>query len=278
MKVLTRLSKTIITCAILVSPTFAEPGLVVKSETQELSKNETSAATLFMDQNSIKVVEGDQEVIFDSSKESITILDHTKKQATIITKAELEALKQQLKVMMDMMELQMQNLPPEQQEMVKKNMEGFMPSEGAKLDYDYRLIKSGVTIQSWESTQYEGFVNGVKKGEFFIVEYDDLGYPQSDFVALEKMANFMRDMLSDFGDKIDFGGSGAGFFGFGGEDNPIFTKGIPVKMIEFSGEQQKRIVTITDIQKQDLDASTFSVPGDYRRSTLQEQMKGMFGR
>jgi len=278
MKIFAYLLTTIITGTILVSPALAGPGLVVTTETQELAKNSTSIATLFMDQNSIKIVDGSQEIIFDSSQESITILDHTKKQATIITRAELEMLKQQIKMMMLVMETQLQNLSTEQQEAVKKNMEGLMPAEGAELDYDYRQIKTGVKVQSWSSTQYEGFMNGVKKGELFIADYDELGYPQSDFVALEKMASFMREMLSDFGDKIDLGASGSGFFGFGGKDNPIFTKGIPVKMIEFSGDQQERIVTITDIQKQDLDSSTFSVPADYQKSTLQEQLKGMLGR
>lgn len=279
MKTTSILFKSIISLALLVSPAMADPGLVVKSETQELKKNETTRTTLFMDQNSIKVVDGNQEVIFDSGKESFTIIDHNKKEAIIITKAEMETLKQQLKMMMDMMEQQLKNLPPEQQEMVKKNMNGYMPSDGDKLNYEYRLIKSGVVVQQWKSSQYEGLINGEKKGELFIAEYGELGYSKSDFVALEKMAEFMHDMLADFGDKIDFGGSGSGFFGFGGKDNPVFTKGIPVKMIEFSKEGvQERIITIKDIGRQDLDAATFTVPGDYRKSTLQEQMKGMFGR
>ena len=91
------------------------------------------------------------------------------------------------------------------------------------------------------------------------------------------MASFMREILADFSDRIDFGSSGSSFFGFGGEDNPIFTKGLPVKMVEYSGDDVERVVTIEDISRQDLDNSTFEVPGGYRQTTLQEQMKGMFG-
>ncbi len=278
MKKTTILLKFIIGFWITAFPTIAEPGLVLKSETQELNKNETKSTTLFIDRNSTKVVDGNEEVIFDSANESFTIIDNQKKQATIITKAEMEALKQQLKVMMDMMQQQLQNLPPEQQEMVEKNMKGYMPSEGTQLNYEYRLIKSGVVVGDWKSSQYEGLINGEKKGELFIAEYSELGYSKTDFVALEKMAGFMRDMLADFGDKIDFGSSGSGFFGFGGEDNPIFSKGIPVKMVEFDGGKQQRIITVLEITKQDLDATTFAIPSDYRQSSLQEQMQGMFGK
>jgi len=272
------LLKSIFSLALLATSARADPGLVVKSETQELKSNEITSTTLYMDQTSIKVVDGNQEIIFDSEKESITVVNHSKKEAMIMTKADMEALKQQLKMMMQMVEQQLKNLPPEQQEMAKKNMKGFMPAEGEELNYEYRLIKSGVAVKNWKSSQYEGLINGEKKGELFIAGYDELGYSKSDFVALEKMAGFMRDMLADFGDKIDFDGSGSGFFGFGGQDNPIFSKGIPVKMIEFSNGEQKSIVTVQEINRLDLDPATFTVPADYRKTTIQELLKGMFGR
>lgn len=278
MKKASMLFSYIFSLALVVSMARADPGLVVKSETQEIKNNETTIMTLFMDQNSIKIVDGNQEVIFDSGKESFTVIDHSKKEAIVMTKTDLETLKQQLKMMMDMVEQQLKNLPPEQQELAKKNMKGFMPSEGEELNYEYRLIKSGVPVKNWKSSQYEGLVNGEKKGELFIAEYGELGYSKSEFVALEKMAAFIRDMLADFGDKVNFDGSGSGFFGFGGENSPVFSKGIPVKMIEFSDGDQERIVTVQDINRQNLDASTFAVPDGYRRSTIQEQMKGMFGR
>jgi len=272
----TDLALFLLLCVISI-PVLAEPGIVVTSKTHEVKTSKTSNSTLYMNQTYIKMVDGSQAVIFDTDKESITVLDHDKKEAMIISKQEMISLKQQLKVMMEMMEQQLKNLPPEQQEMVKKNMSGMMPTEGKELNYEYRLVNSEVSVKNWSSTQYEGLVNGEKRGEIFLADYDEVGFQKSDFAALEKMASFMREILADFSDRIDFGGSGSSFFGFGGEDNPIFTKGLPVKMIEYSGDDVERVVTIEDISRQDLDNSTFEVPGGYRQTTLQEQMKGMFG-
>jgi len=255
---------------------LAEEGIVIKSETQ-LKSGKTESTTIYIGDVMVKMGGGSADVIFDSSRESFTVIDHEKKEVLLITRQDMDMLKSQVNQMMKMMEEQLKNLPPEQQEMVKKNMGGNMSSSEEIPDYDFKLVKRGVQVGEWDSDHYESFLEGEKKGDLYIADYSQLGVSKSDFGSMKKLGDFIQDLTEGFS-SFKMESTEGGFLGFKGEGNPIFTVGVPIKVVEYEEGARGNVMTIKEIKKEDLSSSIFKAPSGYKQQTLQDMMQGMGGR
>ena len=181
---------TLVICAISLHLTaWSQAGIVAVSESKDLQSSKTSTSKMYFTADKMMYEGAENSVVFDATSESFISIDHKKKETMVITKEDMEELQKQLNQMMAQMEEQLKNLPEAQQEMMRKNMPGML-SQSAAPEVDFKLVNSGVAVQSWSADQYDHLVDGQKTNEFYIADYGQLGVAKSDFAVMEKMAAF----------------------------------------------------------------------------------------
>jgi len=254
---------------------YAQEGVVIVSE--ETAGSKTRLSTIYFTKDKMLVEDEKFTVMFDANNESLYNIDHKKREYLVLGKEDLQMLQQQMAAMMSMIEQQLKNLPPEQREMVKKNMKEAMPGMATEYSYVYKKVESGIEIKHWNTELYVEIVNEKKQAEFYIASFDQINLTKNDFAVFEKLKDLFQEFLEQFSGSL--ARHNASFLGIGGDDSPIMATGIPVKTIDYSSGKKGSEVIIQSIEKKKFASSIFDIPAGYKEVTLKEEMQGaMMGR
>jgi hypothetical protein len=214
-------------------------------------------------------------IMFDGTKQVMTIIDDTHKTYSELTKADLDAISAQLSGAMAQMDSMMKNMPPEQ----RAQMEAMMKKAGRSTGpaptspkVDYKKVGTG-TVGKWTCDKYEGFVNGQKTNEVCTVDPKALGFTEADFAVTREMADFFKQFQQ-------FSPAGAGqgqVFVMGKPETQGFS-GIPVRSVSTSATGNQVVNELTDVHRQAFTDATFTVPSDYKKNDLLGGARGRRGR
>ena len=206
---------------------------------------------------------GKQIVMFDATKQVLTMVDPDRKTYTEITKAEMEALGGQMASAMAQMQEQMKNMPPEQRAQIDAMMKGRgigAPGTAPKTVYK----KTGTdTVGKWTCVKYEGYTGAEKTSEVCTVDPKALGFAASDFEVSKQMAAFFKKIIPGMADQM---------FTIGSAEEQGFS-GVPVRQtITVAGRQVT--TEMTEVSRQAFPASVFQVPAGYQKTTFTAPGRG----
>jgi hypothetical protein len=191
-----------------------------------------------------------QTVIFDGSKQVLTIVDSERKTYTEMTKAEVDALGG----MMAQVEQQLKSLPPEQRTQLEAMMKGRgMGAAAAAPKIQYKKVGTD-TVGKWTCDKYEGYADGKKTADLCTVDPKVLGFSAADFAITRELADFFKKLLP---------ASAAQMFSIGTPEDQGFS-GIPVRSVVTTGGRQIAS-EITEVSRQTFADSLFQVPAGYQK-------------
>jgi hypothetical protein len=199
---------------------------------------------------------GQMVVVFDGTKQVLTMIDTDKKTYSEMTEADVEKLGAQMSGAMAQMQQQMASMPPEQRAQIEAMMKGrgMGPAMGGAPKIQYR--KTGAdTVGKWTCDKYEGYDGDQKVSEVCTVDPKVLGFAASDFEVSKQMAAFFKKMMPQMAEQTFTIGS-AGDQGF---------SGVPVRQ---TTTVMGRQVTneITEVSRQTFPDAIFQAPAGYQKT------------
>ncbi len=192
-------------------------------------------------------------VMFDGTKQVMTLIDNERKTYTEMTKADADALGGQMSSMMD----QLKNLPPEQ----RAKFEAMMTGRGAGAamgapKVEYKKVGTG-TVGKWTCDRYEGYADGLKTSEICTVDPKTLGFTAADFEISRELVAFFRKLMP---------GNAAQMLSLGVAEEQGFS-GMPVRSVSTAGGRQ--ITTeVTEVSRQTFPDTIFQVPAGYQKQSM----------
>src|SRR5262245_38041961 len=137
-----------------------------------------------------------QVVIFDGTKQVLTIIDPGKKTYSELTRADVDQLGSQMSEAMAQMQKQLATLPPEQRAQMEAMIKGRMGGAGIPGSSKIEYRKTGTdTVGKWTCDKYEGYEDGRKTSEVCTVDAKTLGFAESDFAVSKQMADFFSKLV-----------------------------------------------------------------------------------
>lgn len=253
----------LLVCFCLSVAVYAGPGLKLTAESRNGSSDSAPQTTIYINDSQMVMQteqNGDYTMMFDADKEEIVIVDHRKRQFSRLGKKELTDLSNQLNSMKGFLKAFYQNMPKETQ---KK----FAPLVNGKDPNISFTSKGSGKVNSWSTTKYT--VSGGDNKKLFdlnIAEFSTLGVKKDDVAAVRKLSLMLDKYLSGIESFIP----GASIFSnLNNEQNPMFTKGIPVKTVSYEdngsvGDQ----FLVTKAEKSDFKLDDFSIPSGYKETSI----------
>jgi hypothetical protein len=203
-----------------------------------------------------------QVVIFDGTRDVMTILDEANKTYTEMTKADADALGEQVSSAMSQMQEAMKNMPPEQRAQIEAAMKGrggagraggMGGATASKVQYK----KTGTdTVGKWTCDKYEGYTDGQKTSEICTVDPKVLGFTPADFAVTKDLAAFFQKLVPS--------ANASQMFRIGTPEEQGFS-GIPVRSVT-TVAGQTMTAEITDVHRQSFPDSIFQVPAGYQKA------------
>ena len=197
--------------------------------------------------------------VFDGQKQVAYMIDAGKTSYTEITKTDLDGLRGQMDSAMAQMQKQMENLPPQQRQIMEQMMRGRgMPgAPAAAPKVQYRPAGSD-KVGQWSCTKYEGYVGQEKTTEVCTVDPKDLGgLTPTDFDVARQFGEFMKTLAPQAADRLPInGGTQEGF------------NGIPVRRTTYRNGAVESVVELTQVSRQSFPASTFAPPSDFQKEAF----------
>lgn len=242
----------------------AGTGLKLVAVSKDMSKGQSAPqSTLYINatQMVMKTKQGgDFTLLFDAVKEEITIIDHGKKQYSLLGKAELTELSSTLKQMSGFIKAFYKNMPPETQ---KK----FAPLVNGK-DPNIAFESKGATkVNAWKTESYS-VTSGSQKLLFDvdIADFSKFGVKQADVAAVKKLTEMLERYLPGIESFIP----GASVFAnLNSDNNPMFTKGVPVRTVSYNdqGRPESEFLVQT-AERSEFDLSQFEIPAGYKQTKI----------
>ena len=209
---------------------------------------------------------GDQSTfIFDGVKQSMLIVDDSKKTYSEITKDDVDRLASQMQQMQGAMQGAMANMTPEQRAQVEAMMRGRggrgMPSmAGAPAETKPTFKKTGTDkVGKWACDKYEGYEGDKKTSEVCTVAPSALGISDSDFAVTQQFQKFFSALVPQRSMQV---------FSLATIQDRGFA-GVPVRTITYGADGSVQSTSeLSDIAHQNIPDSTFAVPSGYQKQDM----------
>jgi hypothetical protein len=199
---------------------------------------------------------GQNTVVFDGVKQSMYIIDDSKKTYSEITKEDLDRVAAQ-------MQGAMASIPPEQRAQIEAMMRGRggrgMPGMGvAPVKPTYK--KTGTDkVGKWTCDKYEGYEGDRKTSEVCTIAPTALGFAESDFAVTKQFAKFFSGVMPQMSTNV---------FSIGSLEDRGFV-GVPVRTISYGADGSVSSATeLTDVSHQNVPDSAFAPPAGYAKQDM----------
>ena len=252
----------------LAVPVWAADGVLVVLKVTSGS-NPPQTNQIQVDQHRMRMTMAGQNgataaMMFDGTRQVMTIIDDAKKTYSELTKADLDAFASQMSGAMAQMQQVMKNMPPEQKAQYEALMKGRMggaAAAAAPAKPEYKKVGTA-TVGKWTCDKYDGYTNGQKTSEVCTVDPKALGFAATDFQVTREMAEFFKA----FQQFAPAGARQEQSFVLGTTETQGFS-GIPVRSMHMSGGTQI-VSELADVQRQAFTDATFQVPAGYQKNDL----------
>jgi hypothetical protein len=191
-------------------------------------------------------------VLYHTANGSLQILDPAKKTWFEMAAGASSASQQSAatKKVMDR-----QDLTPARKKMILDNMQANSERHGLfggpAVPAEYKKVASGVTVNGFTADEYEVVFRGQKAREVWLADPKSLGIDAADAVALKSMAERLA-------------ASTGSTSGFGLETGS--PRGVPVRTVSYVNGQKAVTTDLSAIAQQDLAATLFDVPKDFKQA------------
>jgi len=238
-----------------------EPGLKLTALSKANSSDKGSPTTMYIGASQL-VLEAKQgknnvTITFDANQNIITLIDHQKKQYSILSEKELQEINAQIKQFVGLIKAFYNNMPAEQKEKLAPLING-KPN-----NIQYSNGPTGIKVNKWNTSQYKATYDQNKPlFDTNIVKFSEVGVNSGDMASVKKLAYLLDKYLSGIEQMIP----GASVFSnLAGKENPMFEKGVPVKTVTYNSKGvSKEELIVTDAQKINFSLSDFKVPSGYK--------------
>jgi hypothetical protein len=246
---------------------FAANGVVITMTTTSGGSSKTQQ--IQFDANHMRAVMagrgGDQNAfIFDGVKQSMLIVDDTKKSYSEITKDDIDRLASQMQQMQGAMQGAMANMTPEQRAQIEAMMRGRggrgMPAMTPAADAKPTFKKTGTDkVGKWACDKYEGYEGDKKTSEVCTVAPSALGVSDSDFAVTQQFQKFFSALVPQRSMQV---------FSLATIQDRGFA-GVPVRTITYGADGSVQSTNeLSDISHQNIPDSTFAVPSGYQKQDM----------
>ena len=221
--------------------------------------------TVYLQNNIMKVVQTDMVTMFDLNNETITLMSPVKK---VYWTGNIANYKEEIKkAMRSAMDEQLINAREEQKEMIRKMYQGMIESidDPSKFageepeEYDLQIEKTDEKerLAGRIAIKYQVLVNGSLKEEAWLSESNKAHneFDISKFYII-------------FGEFTSQAGTSA-FYQSNKKYIEFAKKGFPLKSVNYFGGYES-ISEVTSLEKENIDASEFIPPADYKKVSLVE--------
>ncbi|MFC2151422.1 DUF4412 domain-containing protein [Bacteroidota bacterium] len=221
--------------------------------------------TIYLQDNIMKIVQPEMVTMFNLNTETITLMSPIKK---VYWTGKIADYKKEIIVAMQTaMEEQLENAREEQKEMIRKMYLGMIegienPSKFAgeePEEYDLQIEKTGdkERVAGRMAYKYSISVNGSVKEEAWLSESDK---PHEEF-DISKFYDIFGEFTSQAGT--------SSFYQNHEKYIEFAKKGFPLKSINYYGGYES-ISEVTNLEKENIEASEFTPPADYEKVSLVE--------
>lgn len=244
--------------------------VTLKSKNLDSQKNDAGTTNFYFTSEKLlienKFKDDNNALIFDSSKKEFIFIDHTKKEFYQVTEAELQQFIGQLKQMIPMMKAFMGNLPPSQQEKLKKQFGSLLGGEEVKTTFS--KTDRNVKVNKWSADKYEAAQGDQKIADMFLASYDNVGVKKEDFKSFDAMRRVFGEIIGEFAGVLPLGPSIAGLAS-NIDENPAFEEGIPVRSITYKDGALAGENIMESVTKGSISSEKFATPKGYKRKQME---------
>ena len=249
---------------VLLWATAVSAGVVAENRFESKATGQSGTMKYMFDEHGMRMENnmgmGPNLFIFNSAQKVFWMINTQKGTYMEMTQADLEKFNNIMEQHQRMVEKHMENIPPQQREMMKKYMSGMMGKE-SRAKTVYKKVASGVKVNQWKCDQYEGLKNGEKVADVWTADWKELGFSESDLAALEEFTTFFESFRARKSKMKDFG------FGIGSaedEDEGGYS-GIPVKTIHYRNGEVEMVNELVSLKRQNLESSLFELPSGLQK-------------
>ncbi|UXP30565.1 hypothetical protein N6H18_09380 [Reichenbachiella agarivorans] len=245
---------------------YATDGVLIISKSKDLSSNQVTTSKLYLTSSMLKIENSGNDnssMIFDAEKEIFTFIDNRKKEYYQFDEPTLRQLKEQLKMIVQMMKQFSSQMPEDQQKKLDKIL-----NPNAESPIDYSLI-GDAKVSNWDTKKYNGTADNEKILELNIASFQSIGIDESKFSVMKSLVDFFKENLQEVASMLPTNQSMSAI-SFD-ENSPILKTGLPVRTISYDGGEANSETLVQSITESPIDESQFSIPSGYARKTINMQ-------
>ncbi len=255
--------------AALSLPAAAAGGAVLEFETTDAGDGaSTTRVSAEGGSSRIETVAGTEDaagMIFDGERGAMLILDHDRREYSVLDEATLQQMATQVGSAMQQMREALEDMPPEQRAMAERMMKQQMPEAQAEASM---LEETGETdsINGFDCRWYEVTESGRKTTELCVASWSEIDGGEEAAGPMRRMAAFFQEMARQFSEAagMDVMGRQESLFAHLEE-----VDGYPVLVRDLRADGGVRSETrLTSAETADVDPALFEPPADYRETTI----------
>jgi hypothetical protein len=242
-------------------PLFAADGLLLVQQQTDGANTKTTQVQIEKDRMRAEMTGTDgekQAIVFDATKQTLTIINVDKKSYSVLTKADVDAMGAQMSDARAQMQAQMAAMSPEQRAQMQAMMGrlgGAMAAAAPKTEYR----KTGTDkVGRWTCDKYEGFENGKKVSELCTVDPAALGFTATDFDVAKRLQEFFKGMTQSYPNLAQQ------IFAPGTMEAQGYV-GVPIRRTEYQNEKPQSKGELQQITRQSFAAATYEVPSGFKQ-------------
>ncbi|OFX20633.1 MAG: hypothetical protein A2041_07690 [Bacteroidetes bacterium GWA2_31_9b] len=252
---------------ILTSHLNVYAGWIITQRTYDSDEGVGSALveTVYLQDNIMKVVQGEMITLFNLNTETITLMSTAKK---VYWVGNVANYKTDMKSAINqVMNEQLKNASADKQEMIKKVFEGMIASVDNPMqsksnqpkNYTLEITKTNESqkIAGYTAVKYKVLVNNELKEEAWLSESNRA----QDVLDINKFYNLFSDFTAQAGTTE--------FYQMHEKYLEFARKGFPLKSVNYYGGYET-ISEVTKLDKEKIDSLVFTIPADYKKASLME--------
>jgi hypothetical protein len=254
--------------AALSLPEAGAAGAVLEFETTGDSSGSSTTRISAQDGSSRIETAGNEDaagMIFDGERGALIVLDHERREYSVMDEATMQQMATQVGAAMQQMREALKDMPPEQRAMAEQMMKQQMPQAPAD---DSTLEETGetVTINGFDCRWYKVSESGRKTTELCVTPWSDIDGGEDVAEPMRRMSAFFEEMARQFSEA-------AGMDVMGRQQN-LFEHmekldGYPVLVRDLGDDGGIRSETrLTSAESADVDPALFEPPAGYRETSI----------
>jgi len=244
----------------------------VRYEIKDSSKKDKGVLLIQNNKMLFKDTSNNVSTLFDFDKDQMIVLDHNQRTYTVIDPKEfVKAVEDYTKKMEEYRKKHLENLPPEQREVVEKMIKEKEAESGLqknqKIVINVKDTEQTEKIAGYTSRKYDVLYNENLNEEIWLTK--DLNIQKE--LDINKMSNLMTEFK-----KVN---KRLGENTVTNEEafiNLFKDGGFPMKTIDHSFGETVFVEEVVDVSEKDIPSSEFDLPSGYEERTVQSLLQGAF--